>query len=264
MWFYYLFWAFRLLKKEALFLYGVLPLSFFLGLLFFGVFLWASISFSDDEHECAKPQWIIFSTSQLFIVQLFLITVIYICWKLNQVRTVRINRWSQKAQLIFIVISYEIFSLLLFTYDVFFLAAGNDNNCQTVITFNEGLLIFIDIVIQSLRFLCPQIAIVIVYAPLKQRSSDDHDTVVAINGRNVPHRFYDSTNPRPDVVSFPSDKDPLVSYPINHSMKPSSPEDHFPSLPRSTPYTPTSGFNFYNIRSSSSATNNGGAAPVVN
>ena len=45
------------------------------------------------------PQWLLFTSSQLVIVQLFLIAVIYITRKLNCVRTSRINRLSQKAQL---------------------------------------------------------------------------------------------------------------------------------------------------------------------
>lgn len=149
---------------------GVLPASIILALSFFGVFLWAVISASDNIHECtskgklngrnfiyfiAGPQWVIFSGSQLLIVQLFLINVIYICWyvkklllyiilwhslrKLNQVRTVRINRWSQKAQLILLVLTiffslylvllysmvstYEIVSVAVFCYDLYLVAS---------------------------------------------------------------------------------------------------------------------------------------------
>ena len=44
-------------------------------------------------------QWLLFSSSQLVIVQLFLVAVIYITRKINCVRTSRINKLSQKAQL---------------------------------------------------------------------------------------------------------------------------------------------------------------------
>ncbi|XP_019851862.1 PREDICTED: uncharacterized protein LOC109581847 [Amphimedon queenslandica] len=242
-WFYYLFWAFRLLKKEYLFLYGVLPLLIVLILSFIGVFLWASITASDNSHECTRPQWLIFSTSQLLIVQLLLATVIYICCKLNHVRTVRTNRWSQKAQLIFIVIVYEIASLFTFFYDLYLISSPN-KNCLTDISTNEGVVIFLQALLTILRTLGPQIAIVIIFAPLKPYD-EERETQLE---RNIYYPNYSSYS-----ETQSTQKSSVPSYPIQPptSIKPSSPEDHFPSLPRSTPYTPSSGYNFYNFRSSS-------------
>ena len=47
----------------------------------------------------AGPQWLLFTSSQLVIVQVFLVMVIYIHSKLNRVVTTRTWRLSQKAQI---------------------------------------------------------------------------------------------------------------------------------------------------------------------
>ena len=48
---------------------------------------------------CIGPQWLLFTSSQLVIVQVFLVMVIYIHRKLNRVVTTRTWKLSQKAQL---------------------------------------------------------------------------------------------------------------------------------------------------------------------
>lgn len=243
----YLFWAFRLLKHEKLFLYGALPLVLLLGVAFVGVYIWAAVKSADDSEECKKPQWLIFSTSQLIIVQLLLATVIYISCKLNLVRTKRINKWSQKVQLTFIVTVFEIIAVIMFIYDLYLMLVGK-NNCQTAVSRNEGVIIFMEILIKFLRMLAPQIAIVIIFAPLKpNRSRDPDDTV-----ENIGQKFY---YPR-SSNSHATEKDPLLPYPIHHPpLKPSSPEEHFPSLPRSSPYSSTSGYNFYQFKATSTSVN---------
>ena len=47
----------------------------------------------------AEPQWLLFTSSQLVIVQIFLVMVIYIHSKLRRVVTTRTSKLSQKAQL---------------------------------------------------------------------------------------------------------------------------------------------------------------------
>jgi len=92
-------WASRILQQEKAFNWIVIPILIVVLLYFTAVVLWACFSIAPVKKECTRPQWLLFTSSQLVIVQLFLIAVIYITRKLNCVRTSRINRLSQKAQL---------------------------------------------------------------------------------------------------------------------------------------------------------------------
>ena len=52
-----------------------------------------------------------------------------------------------------------------------------------------------------------------------------------------------------------TDKDPLIYSIQPPPLKPSSPEEHYPSLPRHGTYSSTSGYNFYQFKSPSTSVN---------
>ncbi|CAI8055041.1 E3 ubiquitin-protein ligase TRIM71 [Geodia barretti] len=111
-------WAARILKYENILkviLYGVLLA---LLLYFFAVTAWAILRLQNDKQECTQPQWLLFSASQLLVVQLFFAAVIYISRKLSQITTARSNRLSQKAQLWGLVIVYQLVTVVTFSYDL--------------------------------------------------------------------------------------------------------------------------------------------------
>jgi hypothetical protein len=172
-------WAARILKYENILkviLYGVLLA---LLLYFFAVTAWAILKLQNDKQECTQPQWLLFSTSQLLVVQLFFAAVIYISRKLSQITTARSNRLSQKAQLWGLVIVYQLVTVVTFSYDLALLITrSRDDDCQTFFTSNNAAIVAIYIIHSGVKYLAPQWGICIIFSPLKQtRMIDEVDSM---------------------------------------------------------------------------------------
>jgi uncharacterized membrane protein YhaH (DUF805 family) len=153
---------------------------------------------------------LLFSTSQLLVVQLFFAAVIYISRKLSQITTTRSNRLSQKAQLWGLVIVYQLVTVVTFSYDLALLITrSRDNDCQTFFTSNNAAIVAIYIIHSCVKYLVPQWGICIIFSPLKQtRMSDEVDSMSWAQKPNYQSTFYRRNS------QDSSESEPLFPKPI--------------------------------------------------
>lgn len=221
-WFFYS-WAFRILQQEKLFTYLILPVLCVVLLYYTAALIWAATTLSDVKSECAKPQWLLFTGSQVVHVQLFLLSVIYITKKLNDIRTMRINRFSQKAQLWGLAVMYELVSLAVFAYDIYFLVTKSvDHQCGTNFRSHPVGMTIMFVVHKIVKYFVPQWTICVVFAPLKPhlpsvQEFEETDTLSWANRPNYKSTFYEGSSKEEQE---PDTKIPLPVNSLSHNANP--------------------------------------------
>jgi hypothetical protein len=210
-------WAARILQRENVFKFFLFPALVLFLFYFLSVTAWAILRRQKDTEECKQPQWLLFSTSQLLLVQLFIVAVVYISRKLSRVNTDRSNRLSQKAQLWGLAIVYEGVTMVTFAYDLALLITrSNDDDCQTFFTSSRPGIVTIYIIHGAVKYLAPQWGISVLFSPLKTtRSEDDVDSLSWAQKPNYQSTFYrtasqDSTNETDHLI-------PSRMHSVNHN-----------------------------------------------
>lgn len=247
-------WALRLLQQEKLLTYLVLPVIMVALLYFTASMVWALSTLDEISHECTRPQWLLFTSSQLVIVQIFLVMVIYIHSKLNKVVTTRTWRLSQKAQLWGLVGVYEFVSVVTFIYDLYLLITSDrDHDCYAFFTYDKAGKTIIYVLHKVIKYLLPQWAILIIFYPVKRKSLfndanvEDTETLSWIDKPNYQSTFYQTSG----ETEVEDDEEKLLPMAIN--VHPSSLNAHRARsnysksatntaaiFPRSTPLSPAS------------------------
>ncbi|KAL5475653.1 hypothetical protein EMCRGX_G025495 [Ephydatia muelleri] len=222
-------WAARLLQKETLFKRVIVPFLVLATLYFTGILIWACIKVIEASKDCSIPHWILFSLSELLLVQFFLVSVIYITKKLTLVMTPRINRLSQKFQLWGLVIIYELVAIPVFIYDMYFVIASSLSNkdCKAQLPDNKPAFVILYIAHKFLKYFLAQWGIIVIFSPLKRPQPVEDD----------PSPSSSWTSPVPHA-SFFSDSEKLIHYPIN---APPAAVSRHPSYGGATPSLPGSG-----------------------
>ncbi|XP_065909197.1 uncharacterized protein [Dysidea avara] len=185
---FYGFLAARILSQERLFKFVVIPSVTLIFLYFVGLLLWACIKQKNEFNECTAPHWIQFSSSQLVLTQLFLLSSCYITRKLNTVLTTATNRLIKKLQLWGLVMVFEISSITSFVYDlVLELTHGSHSNCDKPFTSDEVAAIFVYVIHRVVKYFLPLWVMLIVFSPSPRRPAS-HD------GTDDSSSFYPETN----------------------------------------------------------------------
>lgn len=108
-----------------------------------------------EYKECAEPEWLLLSSTEIIVVQVFMVSGIFITRELNDVRMLADNRTAQKRDLWGIIFIFELSALISLTHDIVMTITGPKNNCQGVFLNTKAGYISVYIAVNIIRWLLP-------------------------------------------------------------------------------------------------------------
>lgn len=109
----------------------------------------------NEYKECAEPEWLLLSSTEILVVQVFMVSGIYITRELNNVRMLADNRTAQKRDLWGIIFIFEVSALISLAHDIVMRVTGPKNNCQGIFLSNKAGYTAVYITVNITRWLLP-------------------------------------------------------------------------------------------------------------
>jgi len=109
----------------------------------------------NEYKECAEPEWLILSSTEIVVVQVFMVSGVFITRELNNVRMLADNRAAQKRDLWGIIFIFEVSAVISFVHDIVMRVTGPKNNCQGVFLSNKAGYTAVYITVNITRWLLP-------------------------------------------------------------------------------------------------------------
>ncbi|XP_078359914.1 uncharacterized protein LOC144644324 [Oculina patagonica] len=133
----------------------------------------------NEYKECAEPEWLLLSSTEIIIVQVFMISGILITRELNNVRMLSDNRTAQKRDLWGIIFIFQVSALISLVHDIVMRVTGPKNNCQGVFLSNKAGYTAVYITVNITRWLLPLWAMAAIFDTENNECSQD-DYVVPV------------------------------------------------------------------------------------
>ncbi|CAH1250180.1 Hypp8801 [Branchiostoma lanceolatum] len=165
--------AARVTRKEQLSSRVVGPL-FVLAFIYFTVIaVMGMLDARSSWVDCREPEWILLSSMEFVLVQLFLISGIYITKKLNKISTQAETRREQKRDLWGLIGVFELSATITLIYDINMLIwADEDNGCSGVFLHSQWFYSLIYALLELLKFMLPIWTMMCVFHPVEPASTD--------------------------------------------------------------------------------------------
>jgi len=129
--------------------------------------------------ECAEPEWLLLSSTELVVVQVFMVSGILITRELNDVRMLADNRTAQKRDLWGIIFIFELSALISLVHDIVMRVTGPKNDCQGVFLTNKAGYTAVYITVNIARWLLPLWSMAAIFDTENNECSQD-DYVVPV------------------------------------------------------------------------------------
>nr|CAD7398084.1 unnamed protein product [Timema poppensis] len=131
--------------------------------------------------ECMRPYWLMLSSADFVIVQMFVITAIYVTHRTDGISSLASFKSSQKRDLWTIVIVYEFSAVLGISYDVIMKFVGNEMlGCSAMFGHTQLFYSTVIAVFMMAKFLVPLWTILCVFQPIE---GDTRNSEVALASR---------------------------------------------------------------------------------
>ncbi|KAF6033072.1 hypothetical protein EB796_008653 [Bugula neritina] len=172
------FWtrAYRAIRREKLSVFCLLP-GLVIGLIYCTVTLGLGIAYVNDYTDaCLAFVWVMMSSAELFIAQMFLLSGFFISKRLDRISTVQSVRTSQKRKLWGLVAVFEITAIVAFTYDLTMIAVGSQyQNCGRIFNFNQLVYSSVFTVFMVVKFALPIWAMLLALEPVGTTNMAEED-----------------------------------------------------------------------------------------
>nr|XP_002734518.1 PREDICTED: uncharacterized protein LOC100378665 [Saccoglossus kowalevskii] len=180
---FYLSHTARLLKKERLIRRVLEPFLLMNFVYFTVVTIMAIVLTKNSWIECLQPYWLMLSTVEFVVVQVFFVAGIVITRKLNEVRQLDSARNAQKRDLWGLIIVFEVSAFVTLVYDITVSILGTEergcsdifNNMQSVYTAVYAFVNIFKIMLPMWAMLC------VFHAPSKQENGPNNFSINSDN-----------------------------------------------------------------------------------
>lgn len=127
----------------------------------------------NEYRECAEPEWLLLSSAEMFVVQVFLASGILITRELNNVSMLEDNRTAQKRDLWGIIFIFELSALVSLVHDIVMRITGPKNDCQGVLLSSKAGYTAMYITVNIIRWLLPIWAMAAIFDTENNECSQD-------------------------------------------------------------------------------------------
>ncbi|KAL4233612.1 hypothetical protein ACF0H5_008294 [Mactra antiquata] len=173
--------ATRALRREMWTKRFLLPFLAIASLYFTTVAVLGIVNVQDTVVECFQPYWIMMSSAEFIIVQLFCVAGFYITRRLNEISTLDSVRRSQKRDLWCIVVVFEISALIGVLYDLTLRIVGDrEKGCSAIFRHTQQLFSVIYFSFMVAKLLLPIWVMLFVFQPTPQVTVETDDLIPAL------------------------------------------------------------------------------------
>ncbi|XP_074649313.1 uncharacterized protein LOC141904595 [Tubulanus polymorphus] len=166
--------ATRVLRKEMLSRWVLLPLLVVSTLYFTIVTVMGVMSIQSSWVECLQPQWLELSTAEFILVQLFMVAGFYISRRLNEISTLESVRRAQKRDLWGVIMVFELSAFAGLVYDITMKALGDEERgCSAIFLHMQEIYTPVFGIFMVIKFLLPIWAMLCVFQPIENNSDQD-------------------------------------------------------------------------------------------
>ncbi|XP_001194806.2 uncharacterized protein LOC756386 [Strongylocentrotus purpuratus] len=171
---FYLARSVRLLKREYLNRFLVLPVLVLFGAYFLVVTILGVIISKDQSISCQDPYWVMFSAVECVLVQMFMVCGIYITKKLNNVTMLRSQKRMQKRNIWSIIIAFELSSIATLIYDSFMLGSMDGRTrCSDVYNDNNVSYSVVYLLLMFFKIIVPILTLLVVFHPVDREEPEE-------------------------------------------------------------------------------------------
>ncbi|XP_045196759.2 uncharacterized protein LOC123551709 [Mercenaria mercenaria] len=216
--------ATRALRREVWTKKFLLPFLVIACLYFTTVAILGIVNVQDTFTECFQPYWIMMSSAEFVIVQLFCVAGFYITRRLNEISTLDSVRRSQKRDLWCIVVVFELSALIGVLYDMTLRIVGDEESgCSAIFKHMQDFFSVIYFTFMVCKLLLPIWVMLFVFKPTPQALVENDDLIPALNddgnsafSTNTDEQYRQLYHPAENYDSFsndlPGDYSPSSGY----------------------------------------------------
>lgn len=173
--------ATRALRREVWTKRFLIPFLVVACFYFTTVAILGIVNVKDTFVECFQPYWIMMSSAEFIIVQLFCVAGFYITRRLNEISTLDSVRRAQKRDLWCIVIVFEISALVGVLYDMTLRIVVDENTgCSAIFKHGQEIFSVIYFIFMIIKLLLPVWVMLFVFQPTPQVSVETDDLIPAL------------------------------------------------------------------------------------
>ncbi|XP_052808463.1 uncharacterized protein LOC128237194 [Mya arenaria] len=181
------------------------------------------VEITNTFSECFQPYWLMMSSAEFLIVQLFCVAGFYITRRLNEISTLDSLRRAQKRDLWCIVIVFEISALIGMLYDLVLRVIRNQaEGCSAIFNHGQTLFTIIFFFFMVAKLLAPIWVMLLVFQPTPQVIVENDDLVPALtddgnsafSGSDEQYRqlYHPTENYRTLTYDTPTSRSPVSHY----------------------------------------------------
>ncbi|XP_070580054.1 uncharacterized protein [Ptychodera flava] len=182
---YYFSYTSRLLKRERLINRVVRPFLASVFVYFTVVSVLGVVYTKQSWVECLQPYWLLLSTVEFLLVQVFVLAAVFISKKLDSLSTLDTCRKALKKDLWGLVIVFELSATVTLVYDIIVKSLGTEENgCSGIFLHMQSIYTTVYAFLNIFKVMLPIWAMLIVFhAPDKAEEDELHDAFSdSING----------------------------------------------------------------------------------
>ncbi|CAH1799517.1 unnamed protein product [Owenia fusiformis] len=203
--------ATRVLKRERLTNWVLLPCLTVAYIYFTVVALLGITQVKTTFVECLEPYWIMMSAAEFALVQVFMLAGFYITRRLNEISTLESVRRAQKRDLWSIIGAFELSALFGMVYDIVLQALGDETKgCSGIFNHMQEIYSPVFGTFMVIKFLLPIGVMLVIFHPIESSPQDQEDllprsqdgtyTSVFSPPRNERNKYRQMYNPTSDYT----------------------------------------------------------------
>ncbi|XP_047003473.1 uncharacterized protein LOC124621980 [Schistocerca americana] len=177
------------------------------------VALMGMVDISDTWTQCMRPYYVMLSSADLLMVQLFVGVALYVTRRADGISSLASFKGTQKRDLWSIIVVYEFSALLTVTHDAVMRFVGTEaEGCSALFAHRQIFYSMVASLLMLVKFLVPTWTLLCVFQPVE---GDTHNSEVALasryntaDGTSEPgfHQYQRMTSPlSPHLLPFVSD-----------------------------------------------------------
>ena len=166
--------AARIIHKETVVDFVVKPIIGVYVVYFTGVAAFGMVDISTSWTQCLKPYWLMLSSGDFLVVQLFTTAGYFITIKINSVSSSEGMKRTQKRDLWSLIFAFEVSALLPFIYEVCIIILGDEKiGCSGIFGHRQEVYSPIVFTFLLFKFLLPIWTMLAVFQPTPTLAFDD-------------------------------------------------------------------------------------------
>jgi hypothetical protein len=166
--------AARIIHKESLVDVVIKPIVGVYMVYFTVVAAFGMVDVSTSWTQCMKPYWLMLSSGDFLVVQLFSFAGYFITVKINSVSSSEVLKRTQKRDLWSLIFAFEVSALFPFVYDVCIMVMGDETiGCSGIFGHRQEVYTPVVFTFLLFKFLLPIWTMLAVFQPTPTLAFDD-------------------------------------------------------------------------------------------